>query len=206
VTPRETTRTAVRVPADVHEGLEAVRLSGLTNMLDRPAVAQIAAGMGYDACARWVREHRALYARGIFQGFEADGGRDEARTTPALIERAERAFRSLRAHGLHVSTDAPDAATATHDLCLAFDRDPDAHGCAWFSDEDRAQALADGTLRIVAEAGTGDDDADEAVVQIVVAALEARGLVVTRDETDPTQLAVRLANDATPAPTIGDAR
>lgn len=72
-------RTAVCVPAEVREGLEAVRLSGLTNMLDRPAVARIAAAMGYDACARWVREYRALYARGVFQGFEAHDSREGTR-------------------------------------------------------------------------------------------------------------------------------
>lgn len=70
---------AVRVSAEVREGLEAVRLSGLTNMLDRPAVARIAAAMGYDDCARWVRENRALYARGVFCGFEAEGGQEGAR-------------------------------------------------------------------------------------------------------------------------------
>lgn len=73
MTARQTGGDAVRVPPDVHEGLEAVRLSGLTNMLDRPAVAGIAAAMGYEACARWVREHRDLYARGVFCGFEIDG-------------------------------------------------------------------------------------------------------------------------------------
>jgi hypothetical protein len=62
----------VRVSREVFEGLEAVRLSGLTNMLDRPAVIRIAAEMGYDASAAWLRENRDLYARGIFQGFEAD--------------------------------------------------------------------------------------------------------------------------------------
>lgn len=113
----------------------------------------------------------------------------------ALIERAERAFRSLRAQGLHVCTDARDAATATERLCMAFDRDPDAHGCAWFSDEDRARALGDGVLQITAESGTGEDDADEAIVQIVVAALEARGLVVTHDVNDPPRLDARLARD-----------
>jgi hypothetical protein len=61
--------TPVPVPRDVRDGLEAVRRSGLTNMLDRPAVARIAAGMGYDACARWVEGNRALYARGVFCGF-----------------------------------------------------------------------------------------------------------------------------------------
>jgi len=54
------------VSSEVFEGIEAVRLSGLTNMLDRPRVAEIADEMGYAESARWVREH----ARGIFQGFE----------------------------------------------------------------------------------------------------------------------------------------
>ncbi len=60
----------VRVPCEVFEGTEAVCLSGLTNMLDRVLVAEIAAGMGYEQAARWVRENRDLYARGIFYGFE----------------------------------------------------------------------------------------------------------------------------------------
>lgn len=79
MTPSNTDGTAVRVPADVREGLEAVRLSGLTNMLDRPAVARIAAALGYVACARWVHRNRELYARGVFHGFEADGGQEGTR-------------------------------------------------------------------------------------------------------------------------------
>ena len=62
----------VRVSPEVFEGLEAVRLSGLTNMLDRPAVAEIAEAMGYEDSACWVREHRDLFARGIFRGFEVE--------------------------------------------------------------------------------------------------------------------------------------
>jgi hypothetical protein len=58
------------VSREVFEGIEAVRLSGLTNMLDRPRVAEIADEMGYAESARWVRENRDLYARAIFQGFE----------------------------------------------------------------------------------------------------------------------------------------
>ena len=77
MTHRETGPDAMRVPPDVHEGLEAVRLSGLTNMLDRPAVARIADAMGYEACARWVRDYRDLYARGVFRGFAADGDGEE---------------------------------------------------------------------------------------------------------------------------------
>jgi hypothetical protein len=121
-----------------------------------------------------------------------------AATNRELIDRTERAFRSLRAQGLHVSMDAADAATATHDLCLAFDREADAHGCAWFSQEDRARALAEGVLRVTAEAGAGEDDADEAIAQIVVSALEARGLAVTRDEVDRARIEVRLAGMEVP--------
>ena len=54
----------------VWRGLEAVRLSGLTNMLDRPMVASLAEEMGFFESARWVREHRREFAHGIFQGFQ----------------------------------------------------------------------------------------------------------------------------------------
>ena len=68
----------VRVAAEVFEGIEAVRQSGLTNMLDRPVVAQIAEEMGFAESARWVREHRDLYARAIFHGFEVEDGKESA--------------------------------------------------------------------------------------------------------------------------------
>lgn len=64
-------RTKVRVPADVLEGLEAVRLSGKTNMLDAPRVIELAHEMEHYATALWVHENRGLYAHGIFQGFAA---------------------------------------------------------------------------------------------------------------------------------------
>lgn len=60
----------VHVTAVVFDGIEAVRRSGLTNMLDRPAVARIAEEMGFEESARWVREHRDRYAHAIFNGFE----------------------------------------------------------------------------------------------------------------------------------------
>jgi hypothetical protein len=62
----------VRVPKAVLGGLEAVRESALTNMLDRPAVAEIAEEFGFDETARWVRANKEQYACGIFQGFEAE--------------------------------------------------------------------------------------------------------------------------------------
>ncbi len=66
----------VLVPQEVFEGIEAIRQSGLTNMLDRPMVAQLAAEMGYPETSRWVQRHRDLYARAIFHGLkvEKEGG------------------------------------------------------------------------------------------------------------------------------------
>jgi len=60
---------AIQVPREVFKGLEAVRLSGATNMLDRPRVIFIAREMGFDETAEWVEEHASDYAKGVFQGF-----------------------------------------------------------------------------------------------------------------------------------------
>ena len=62
----------VRVPKAVLDGLEAVRRSGLTNMLDRPVVAELAEEFGFDDAARWIRTRRREFAEGIFHGFEAE--------------------------------------------------------------------------------------------------------------------------------------
>jgi hypothetical protein len=62
----------VAVPREVFQGLEAVRRGGLTNMLDRTRVAEIAEEMGFMAAARWVREDRERYARAVFQGVRPD--------------------------------------------------------------------------------------------------------------------------------------
>ncbi len=64
-------RTPVEVPPDVLEGLEAVRDSGETNMLDRPAVASLAYTFGYPDAAAWVEENPRLYSEGVFRGFVA---------------------------------------------------------------------------------------------------------------------------------------
>jgi hypothetical protein len=66
--------TAVPVPREVFDGIEAVRRSGLTNMLDRPRVAELLTEMGFDEAAAWVEAHRDLYARAVFHGFEVTGG------------------------------------------------------------------------------------------------------------------------------------
>ena len=63
---------AVRVTRGVYEGIEAVRRSGLTNMLDRPVVARLAGEMGYEDASRWVRLHRDLYSRAVFHGLKVE--------------------------------------------------------------------------------------------------------------------------------------
>lgn len=60
----------VTVCADVMEGLEAVRRSGKTNMLDAPVVVNLAFEMGFPKAAFWVAKHRDLYAQGVFVGFQ----------------------------------------------------------------------------------------------------------------------------------------
>jgi len=62
----------VGVPAVVWQGIDAVRLSGLTNMLDRPAVVRIAGELGFPEAAQWVETHSKEYAEGVFRGFVVD--------------------------------------------------------------------------------------------------------------------------------------
>lgn len=66
----------VAVPTRVLQGLEAVRQSGLTNMLDAPAVMLIAEEFGFPETTAWIRANRCAYAEGIFHGFtvEEEGG------------------------------------------------------------------------------------------------------------------------------------
>ena len=59
----------ILVPRAVLDGIEAVRQSGATNMLDRPRVAQLCDALGFYEAALWVHDNRDLYARGIFHGF-----------------------------------------------------------------------------------------------------------------------------------------
>jgi hypothetical protein len=66
----------VAVSEEVYAGLEAVRSSGQTNMLDRPRVARLCALLGHPAAARWVRRNKGLYAKGVFRGFAVGDGPD----------------------------------------------------------------------------------------------------------------------------------
>ena len=67
----------IPVPAVVWQGIEAVRLSGLTNMLDRPEVVRIARELDFTEAAGWIEAHPKEYAEGVFRGFvvEPDGGK-----------------------------------------------------------------------------------------------------------------------------------
>ena len=62
----------ITVPAAVWRGLEAVKDSGTTNMLDRPAVIKIAEFLGFHETARWIEAHHGPYSEGLFKGFVVD--------------------------------------------------------------------------------------------------------------------------------------
>lgn len=64
----------VKIPKAVWQGIEAVRLSGKTNMLDVQMVQRLAFEMEYFATVLWMQDHRELYCRGLFEGFEIEGG------------------------------------------------------------------------------------------------------------------------------------
>ncbi|MGN6031673.1 MAG: DUF5049 domain-containing protein [Thermomicrobiales bacterium] len=64
-------RDRVQVTKAVFDGLEIIRQSGATNMLDRLVVLQLAREWGFTATADWIeRVDAATYGRLIFQGPE----------------------------------------------------------------------------------------------------------------------------------------
>ena len=63
----------VKVTRRVLEGIEAVRDSGLTNMLDHPVVILLARQAGFEEAAQWVESHHREYGEAIFRGLEAAG-------------------------------------------------------------------------------------------------------------------------------------
>ena len=62
----------ITVSAAVWQGLEAVKDSGATNMLDRPAVIKIAEILGFRETARLIEAHHGQYSEGLFKGFVVD--------------------------------------------------------------------------------------------------------------------------------------
>jgi len=59
----------VKVSANVLEGLDAVALSGATDMIDTREVQALAYRMGYPEAASWVEYFPNLYGVGLMQGF-----------------------------------------------------------------------------------------------------------------------------------------
>ena len=68
----------VPIPEHVFQTIEAIRRSGVTNMLDRPVVVDVARQMGYPEVADWVEQNRAGYSRGIFVGFAPCANRSDS--------------------------------------------------------------------------------------------------------------------------------
>ncbi|HOW18851.1 MAG TPA: DUF5049 domain-containing protein [Phycisphaerae bacterium] len=50
-----------------------MRISGLTTMLSRSVVIDLARLFGYEETAAWVRSHWREYARGLCRGFDPNG-------------------------------------------------------------------------------------------------------------------------------------
>ena len=62
-------RNGVEITKEVFEGLEFIRQSGVTNMLDRPTVLQLAREWEFDATAEWIESvDRRTYGELIFKG------------------------------------------------------------------------------------------------------------------------------------------
>ncbi len=61
----------IRVPTAVLDGLETVRESKETDMLNHRAVQAVADRLGYPETALWIKDHRREYEEGIFRGFVA---------------------------------------------------------------------------------------------------------------------------------------
>jgi hypothetical protein len=68
----------VPIPEHVYEVIEAIRRSGVTNMLDRPVVIEVARQMGFPEVAEWIEREKRSYSRGIFVGFVARDDRSDS--------------------------------------------------------------------------------------------------------------------------------
>jgi hypothetical protein len=66
----------VKAPRAVIDGIETVRQTGRTNMMDRQMVQVIANELELWQVVVWLEDHPKDYGRGLFQGFVAD---EEAR-------------------------------------------------------------------------------------------------------------------------------
>ena len=62
-------QSPVAIPERVYRVIDAIRRSGVTNMLGRPMVIEIARQLGFDDEAQWIEQHPSKYSLGIFVGF-----------------------------------------------------------------------------------------------------------------------------------------
>ena len=62
----------VRVPKNVLEELEAVRLYARTEVLDIPLLRYVAMEREKPALVVWIDRHAPEYGRGLLDGFEAE--------------------------------------------------------------------------------------------------------------------------------------
>ncbi len=67
-----TGREPVRIPRDVLEELEAVRLHTRTDMLDIPLLRYVAMEREKPALVVWIDGHQSEYGRGLLDGFQAE--------------------------------------------------------------------------------------------------------------------------------------
>lgn len=75
--PESGDKGPVPIPAEVFQGIDAVRQEGRTNMLDYPAVIRLAREAGHHAAADWITEHVPLYSAGLFRGFVIEADKKE---------------------------------------------------------------------------------------------------------------------------------
>jgi hypothetical protein len=62
----------VRIPKDVLEELEAVRLYTRTDVLDIPTLRYVAMEREKPALVVWIDGHESEYGRGLLDGFQAE--------------------------------------------------------------------------------------------------------------------------------------
>lgn len=62
----------IRVSKTVFEGLEAIRRSGATNMLDYRAVVELASVLNNRDALRWLIDHKHEYLQGVLYGIEPE--------------------------------------------------------------------------------------------------------------------------------------
>jgi hypothetical protein len=62
----------VRIPRDVLEELETVRLYTRTDMLDIPFLRYVAMEREKPALVVWIDGHESEYGRGLLDGFQAE--------------------------------------------------------------------------------------------------------------------------------------